>query len=110
MRTAAFVVAFALSSVCFAQDKPAAPSGPTATPIPDTPPPAAKPAPAVKPAPAAAAPAAAAPAAASAASAAKPATAKPMSAARKGRREEDARHCLEKSNNNEIIKCAEAYL
>src|SRR3954464_13570820 len=104
MRTAAFVVAFALSSVSFAQDKPAAPSGPTATPIPDTPPPAAKPAPAAKPGPAAAAPAPSA----SAASTAKPA--KPMSAERKGRREEDARHCLEKSNNTEIIKCAEAYL
>ena len=101
MRTAAFVVAFALSSVSFAQDKPAAPSGPMATPIPDTPPPAAKSAPAAA---APAAPAAAAPAAA------KPATAKPMSAARKGRREEDARHCLEKNNNTEIIKCAEAYL
>ena len=26
------------------------------------------------------------------------------------RRQEDARHCLEKSTNTEIIKCAEAYL
>jgi predicted flap endonuclease-1-like 5' DNA nuclease len=26
------------------------------------------------------------------------------------RRQEDARHCLEKENNTEIIKCAEAYL
>ncbi len=26
------------------------------------------------------------------------------------RRQEDARHCLEKSSNTEIIKCAEAYL
>ena len=25
-------------------------------------------------------------------------------------RQEDARHCLEKSTNTEIIKCAEAYL
>lgn len=29
---------------------------------------------------------------------------------RKSRRNEDARHCLEKSSNTEIIKCAEAYL
>jgi hypothetical protein len=26
------------------------------------------------------------------------------------RRQEDARHCLEKATNTEIIKCAEAYL
>jgi len=26
------------------------------------------------------------------------------------RRFQDARHCLQKDNNNEIIKCAEAYL
>lgn len=26
------------------------------------------------------------------------------------RRQEDARHCLEKASNTEIIKCAEAYL
>ena len=26
------------------------------------------------------------------------------------RRQEDARHCLEKGSNEEIIKCAEAYL
>ena len=38
---------------------------------------------------------------------AKPAVA---SADRKSRRNEDARHCLEKSSNTEIIKCAEAYL
>jgi hypothetical protein len=30
--------------------------------------------------------------------------------ARKSRRAEDARHCLDKASNNEIIKCAEAYL
>lgn len=29
---------------------------------------------------------------------------------RKSRRTEDARHCLEKSSNTEIIKCAEAFL
>ena len=34
----------------------------------------------------------------------------PMSSARKARRSEDARHCLERPSNNEIIKCAEAYL
>jgi len=40
---------------------------------------------------------------------AKPETPKPM--ARKHlRRNEDARHCLDKSTNTEIIKCAEAYL
>jgi hypothetical protein len=26
------------------------------------------------------------------------------------RRQEDARHCLDKSTNTEVIKCAEAYL
>jgi hypothetical protein len=26
------------------------------------------------------------------------------------RRQEDARHCLEKASNTEVIKCAEAYL
>lgn len=26
------------------------------------------------------------------------------------RRQEDARHCLEKASNEEVIKCAEAYL
>ena len=30
--------------------------------------------------------------------------------ARKSRRAEDARHCLDKASNNEVIKCAEAYL
>ena len=47
--------------------------------------------------------------------AAKPAAAKPVATAaaaegRKSRRNEDARHCLEKSSNTDIIKCAEAYL
>ena len=53
---------------------------------------------------------------------AKPAAAKPVAKdaakpepikeARKAspRRHEDARHCLEKGNNTDIIKCAEAYL
>jgi hypothetical protein len=40
--------------------------------------------------------------------AAKPA---PMKEAKKtSKRGEDARHCLEKGSNTEIIKCAEAYL
>lgn len=30
--------------------------------------------------------------------------------AKKNRRSEDARHCLEKASNTEIIKCAEVYL
>jgi hypothetical protein len=36
----------------------------------------------------------------------KPAIAKKSSS----RRHEDARHCLERPTNNEVIKCAEAYL
>jgi hypothetical protein len=35
---------------------------------------------------------------------------KPAAVAKKSRRAEDARHCLEKTSNNEVIKCAEAYL
>jgi hypothetical protein len=46
--------------------------------------------------------------------AAKPEAAKPEAAkvAKKAnpRRQQDARHCLDKTNNTEIIKCAEAYL
>lgn len=47
-----------------------------------------------------------------AAPAAQPAPEKPAPVARKvnPRRAEDARHCLEKASNTEIIKCAEAYL
>jgi hypothetical protein len=43
---------------------------------------------------------------------AKPAVAveKSASVTKKSRRAEDARHCLEKASNNEVIKCAEAYL
>ena len=43
------------------------------------------------------------------AEAAKPA---PIKEARKAspKRHEDARHCLDKGNNTDIIKCAEAYL
>src|SRR5262249_47361497 len=36
--------------------------------------------------------------------------AKPMTAARRARRAEDARHCLDKASNTEVIKCAEEYL
>lgn len=45
--------------------------------------------------------------------AAKPApaqVAEKPAAAKKSRRSEDARHCLEKASNNEVIKCAEVYL
>jgi len=35
---------------------------------------------------------------------------KPVAKKMNPRRQEDARHCLEKSTNTEIIKCAEAYL
>ena len=44
--------------------------------------------------------------------AAKPAPSKSAAASKKGPRRwnEDARHCLEKASNTEIIKCAEAYL
>ena len=42
---------------------------------------------------------------------AKPQAQKPATMARKHqRRSGDARHCLERPNNTEIIKCAEAYL
>ncbi len=40
---------------------------------------------------------------------AKPAAAKKEKAA-SSKRSEDARHCLEKASNTEVIKCAEAYL
>ena len=46
------------------------------------------------------------PAAQEAAKADKPAAKKASPA----KRQEDARHCLEKATNTEIIKCAEAYL
>ena len=42
---------------------------------------------------------------------AKPAAAVASAEGKKSsRRSEDARHCLEKASNTEIIKCAEAYL
>ena len=54
---------------------------------------------------------AAKPEAANPAPEAKPAAQKPATVARKHqRRTGDARHCLERPNNTEIIKCAEAYL
>jgi len=42
----------------------------------------------------------------------KPAPAKSAAASKKGPRRwnEDARHCLEKASNTEVIKCAEEYL
>jgi hypothetical protein len=94
MKTALFAVLLGFSFVCFGQ---------TATPIPDTPPAPAKPAAAAAPAPAANAP--------QASVTVKPAVPpKPMNAARKAKRDEDARHCLDAGSNTEIIKCAEAYL
>jgi hypothetical protein len=63
-----------------------------------------------KPAAAAAAPAPAAQEPAKpAARAAKPKS-KPSVMAKKSRRSEDARRCLDKETNTEIIKCAEEYL
>ncbi|HEY5896378.1 MAG TPA: hypothetical protein VIV54_02380 [Burkholderiales bacterium] len=53
-------------------------------------------------------PAAAAPAAAQEATKEKPK--KKSAAGSMTRRQQDARHCLDKSTNTEIIKCAEAYL
>lgn len=35
---------------------------------------------------------------------------KTVAVAKKSRRHEDARHCLERGSNIEIIKCAEEYL
>jgi hypothetical protein len=35
---------------------------------------------------------------------------KPMARKHSTKRMEDARHCLDKDSNSEIIKCAEAYL
>jgi hypothetical protein len=103
MKRLALLILIAFSPMALSQDKPAADTGPTATPLSPTPAPAAAPAP-----PPAAASAPAAPSSAPVAKAAKPSA--PMSASRKARREEDARHCLEKASNTEIIKCAEAYL
>lgn len=42
--------------------------------------------------------------------AAKAAPAKPAAMARKSKRTQDARHCLQRSGNTEIIKCAEEFL
>jgi len=68
-------------------------------------------APAQKPAPAPEAPKPAAEAPKPAAETPKPVAevAKPVPA-KKSRRNEDARHCLEKADNTAIIKCAEEYL
>ena len=42
--------------------------------------------------------------------AAKPAAAAKKSVAKKSRRTQDARHCLQRGDNNAIIKCAEEFL
>jgi hypothetical protein len=42
--------------------------------------------------------------------AAKPAAAAKKSVAKKSRRSQDARHCLQRGDNNAIIKCAEEFL
>jgi len=82
--------------------KPAAPQPPaTVQPVAATPKPAAE---APKPAPEAQKPVVEAPKPAPVASAPKSRTKFTQ------RRFEDARHCLEKSTNTEVIKCAEAYL
>jgi hypothetical protein len=63
-----------------------------------------------KPAAAAAAPAPAAQEPAKPAARAAKAKSKPSVMAKKSRRSEDARRCLDKETNTEIIKCAEEYL
>lgn len=93
MKTAMVAALLGLSSLSFGQ---------TATPIPDTPP--------AKPAAAAPAPATSAPAPQATVTVKPAVPPKPMNASRKAKREEDARHCLDKGSNTEIIKCAEAYL
>ena len=50
------------------------------------------------------------PAAAKPKAEAKPAAAEKVASDKKSRRNEDARECLGKPSNSEIIKCAEAYL
>ena len=80
MRKTALILALAMAMPAWAQDKPAQPAETSAAPQ----------------QPAAETPKAEAP---------KKATAKKHS-----RRMEDARHCLDKPTNTEIIKCAEAYL
>jgi hypothetical protein len=40
----------------------------------------------------------------------KTAVTKPAPVAKKSRRQQDARHCLDKASNTEVIRCAEAYL
>lgn len=42
--------------------------------------------------------------------AANSAPAKPAAMAKKSKRTQDARHCLQRSGNTEIIKCAEEFL
>ncbi len=80
MKHLAFLTIMGFAAAAFAQDKPMAKEEPKAE--------AAKPAPASSPAKSAAAPKKVHP----------------------SRRLEDARHCLEKTTNTEVIKCAEEYL
>jgi len=93
MKHNVFVVTMLMSGLAFAQ-------APAQKPAPEAPKPVAVPA--VAPAPAAA------PAAVPAAVTAE--APKPAAPARKSRRNEDARPCLEKPDNTAIIKCAEEYL
>jgi len=80
MKHLAFWTIMLFAAAAVAQDKPVAKEEPKAE--------AAKPAPAASPSKSAAAPKKVHP----------------------SRRTEDARHCLEKPNNTEVIKCAEEYL
>jgi predicted outer membrane protein len=87
MKLLAFVVIALFAAAAVAQDKPAPAPEAAKEPAKE----AAKPAPSTE--------------------AAKPATSKSAAATKKGsRRTEDARHCLEKTSNTEVIKCAEEYL
>ena len=88
MRKTALILALAIAAPAWAQDKPAG-----------------KPAAAAEAAPAPETPKAEAPKAE-----APDAQAKKPSRKHTSKRMEDARHCLEKPTNTEIIKCAEAYL
>ena len=80
MRKTALILAFAIALPVWAQEKPAEPAAPEK----------------------------AAPVAPQESE--KTETPKKRTAKGHSRRTEDARHCLDKSTNTEIIKCAEAYL
>jgi len=89
MRKIALLAALSLAASAWAQKPPAAPAAPAAAPTP----------------PAAATPAQAAPKAEIAKSEVKKPARKPNP-----HRQEDARPCLDKPTNTEIIKCAEVFL